>query len=95
MKIKYKIQNMVNILTCGLYSRVKNSSKLFINDVLDDDSGDKLKKYAFLLIMAIFLLFSINIIGTVLGLGGARFVWRFYWRGGESNTYILNIYLFD
>ncbi|HCF8553997.1 TPA: putative phage abortive infection protein [Klebsiella pneumoniae] len=70
MKIKYKIQNMVNILTCGLYSRVKNSSKLFINDVLDDDSGDKLKKYAFLLIMTIFLLFSINIVGTVLGLGG-------------------------
>ncbi|WP_286964429.1 MULTISPECIES: putative phage abortive infection protein [Acinetobacter] len=70
MKIKHRIQRMVNILSCGFYSRVENSSKVFINDVLDDDSGDKLKKYAFLLIMALFLLFLINIFGTVLGLGG-------------------------
>ncbi|NCH73279.1 putative phage abortive infection protein [Cronobacter dublinensis] len=58
------------MLITNFYSKLKSDINKVINDVLNDDTDDKLKGYATFLLMGILLLFFINVIGGIFGVGG-------------------------
>lgn len=57
------------MIIAKLYSRFKNNINKIVNDVLNDDTDDKLKGYATFILMGMFFLFFINLIGGVFGIG--------------------------